>query len=119
MKPFDLERALVGNQVITKDGNFIYELKLFNTDKKYKLGGILHGSIESWTINGHYKDYPGHNNDLFMTEKSKKKLYIAVNKEPDHHGDHKTSVFAYSTKELLNDYSEDDKYKIIEIEIEI
>jgi len=70
MKPFDKEKALAGDPVITRDGSEVLNLTEFPAATgKYTLAGTLHGLIEMWTSTGKfYKDSTG-DGDLFMAPK--------------------------------------------------
>ncbi len=51
--PFDLEKALAGKKVVTRDGREVTELHLFNNTKSmYQLLGCLDGMLDSWTDAG-------------------------------------------------------------------
>lgn len=41
MKPFNLERALAGDAVITRDGREVTQLVKFDVESKYKLFGVV------------------------------------------------------------------------------
>jgi len=121
MKPFNLERALAGDPVITRDGQLVQGIHVFSN----KLFGIIHDEEDEeetfifyWDKKGKWiYDHAEENIDrmkLFMASK-KKKLWIAVSKTPDSAGNYETS--SYATPERLqhciSDYSQ-----VIEIEIE-
>ena len=72
MIPFNLEKALAGEKVVTRAGQPITQLVKFKTYS----GSILYGlhcdedSIESWLLNGKYHDSTGDcDSDLFMAPK--------------------------------------------------
>ncbi|NRA76734.1 MAG: hypothetical protein HRU18_00880 [Pseudoalteromonas sp.] len=72
MKEFDLEKALAGEKVVTRDGQPITQLVKFKTYS----GSVLYGlncdmdKIESWLIDGRYHDVKGEcGADLFMAPK--------------------------------------------------
>jgi hypothetical protein len=66
MKPFNLERALAGAPVVTRDGREVTQLKLFDipgdTDP---LWGVVNECLESWTADGRWRDEED-SLDLFM-----------------------------------------------------
>jgi hypothetical protein len=67
MKPFNLEAALAGAKVVTRDGSEVTQLVKFNIDKAgYVLYGVLKSEVHSWLINGRYFIVDEANNDLFM-----------------------------------------------------
>jgi len=79
MKPFDLEKALNGAPVVTRDGREVTHLYLFPVEGlKYPLYGVIWNergekSIESFTRNGlEYAEYEQNDADLFM--KTEKKI---------------------------------------------
>jgi len=72
MKSFDLEKALAGEKVITRDGRPITQLVKFKTNS----GSILYAldcdndTVEPWLIDGRYHDVAGEcGSDLFMAPK--------------------------------------------------
>lgn len=74
MKPFNLEQALAGKKVITRDGQTVTELHLFKHEElDNPLTGIVDGAIYCWTTVGSYIGNGVTNLDLFM--KKEKKQY--------------------------------------------
>ena len=80
MIKFDLEKALAGEKVMTRDGRPITQLVEFKTYS----GSVLYGfdcdndHVEQWLINGDYHDTKGEcGGDLFMAPK-KLSGYIAI-----------------------------------------
>ena len=69
MKPFDLELALQGHPVVTREGrkveNLILSKHIGNT---YPLSGIVWGSTLTWTKNGSHQFSLSSANDLFLTD---------------------------------------------------
>jgi hypothetical protein len=84
MEQFNLERALAGEPVITRDGHEVYELVKFDRVKSYPIAGIIDGLLHRWTIDG--KEF-GHNSDessldLFMKPKENA-IWVNVYKDRD------------------------------------
>jgi len=71
MKPFDLEKALAGEPVVTRDGREVTQLHLFDTPEKYKLYGVISGRyITCWDVDGNYTHgLEEAKHDLLMKEK--------------------------------------------------
>jgi len=129
MKPFDLEKALAGKPVVTRDGNKVTQLTLFKTRRKQFLFGVVEfddysnnydNIIVTWDINGRYYnpyDYIKSNNDnfdLFMYEKTNtKKIKIAIGKYPMN--DYYTVLHAYNDS---FEYKKNWIVKEVEIEVE-
>jgi hypothetical protein len=71
-KPFNLERALAGDPVVTRDGRPVTQLTLFNIPGRFPLVGVVDNSNESWTptglfcVNGKTSYF-----DLFMAPKKR------------------------------------------------
>ena len=71
MIEFNLERALAGDPVVTRDGRKVTQLVKFETES----GGILLGLdvgndyVDSWLIDGRYRDGGECGADLFMAPK--------------------------------------------------
>ncbi len=72
MKKFNLEEALAGKPVVTRDGRKVKELHLFKTDCEYPLAGVLEhdNDVLMFTKEGVFPKYFRENHfDLFMAEK--------------------------------------------------
>ena len=72
MKPFNLEEALAGKKVITRDGDEVLQITSFSTDNQngYSVVGVLNGEIDTWSNQGAYSICRSgkHPRDLFMAE---------------------------------------------------
>lgn len=73
MKPFNLQKALAGEPVVTRDGRKINDLHYFYTlTRDCKLYGVINNSIMAWTNEGHWLstgvEQP---EDLFMADKER------------------------------------------------
>ena len=69
MKPFNLEAALRGEKVVTRDGREVTQLVKFDGEYDHPLAAMVEGSIESYTLGGKYFSDGGEANfDLFMHE---------------------------------------------------
>lgn len=69
MKPFNLEAALAGAPVVTRDGKPVQELHLFkSTAPIQSLFGVIDGRVNSFTpsTGRYYDDGEEHDKDLFM-----------------------------------------------------
>lgn len=72
--PFDLQRALAGDKVVTRDGREVTQLQKFDCDSEYCLVGIFEGQIESWTHTGRYIENKKELSlNLFMAPKTVKR----------------------------------------------
>lgn len=56
-KPFNLEEALKGAKVVTRDGGEVKELTKFENLKDYPLVGVLDTELKTWTTEGKYSAY--------------------------------------------------------------
>ena len=68
MKAFDIQKALDGADVITRDGKEVYQLTWFDCANKHCVHGVIDDWIFSWTVEGKIvtdTDEP-HDKDLFM-----------------------------------------------------
>ena len=79
MIEFNLERALAGEPVITRNGKKVTQLHLFNTNTEQPLLGIIEGDedIFNWGTNGKYNSPKETSFDLFMAVE-KKSIWINV-----------------------------------------
>jgi len=71
MEPFNLERALAGEPVVTRDGRKVTQIHVFDVSEKYKVYGVVSDKyITCWDINGNYTHgLEESNHDLFMKPK--------------------------------------------------
>ena len=71
MKPFDLEKALAGEPVVSKEGRKVIQLHYFpNLGSNFKvIAQLEHGfSFDTFTIHGKYSENNSSQLDLFMAE---------------------------------------------------
>ena len=117
MKPFDLEKALSGDPVITREGYKVTQLKKYTLRYREAIVGVIYNGYENdntvttWNLNGNfYKNIQNDSRDLFMAEKPKKKYYLGI-----------LGMFTsplYESKNELIEKNENQWEKIIEIELE-
>lgn len=72
MKPFNLEEALAGKPVVTRDGRKVTEIYHFKTasdETKYVLYAVIEGAIHTYLLNGFYMSRGINDTDLFMEER--------------------------------------------------
>lgn len=112
MKPFDLEKALAGEPVVTRDGRPV-KIAGYNPDADdyAKIVGWVDGDTKSWDSNGEYFIAKS-NTDLFMAEKPKVKKEGWVNVYPD------DDVFMYPSLEEAEDAKGSKRVACIKIEWE-
>lgn len=70
IKPFNLEEALNGAKVVTRDGRFVNQLIKFNADEKETLYGVVDKEIASWKDDGRWGE-KDHHIDLFLAVEPK------------------------------------------------
>lgn len=71
-KPFDLERALAGDPVVTRGGWPVTQLVKFDaSDAICPLHGVLGGNIFAWRVDGRYFTDCKFGYDLFMAPKKR------------------------------------------------
>jgi hypothetical protein len=69
MKPFDLQKALAGEQVITRGGKKVTQLTIFDVNNSFLLAGVIDGQLFKFLENGKiYNSKIESPNDLFMAE---------------------------------------------------
>ncbi len=124
MKPFNKERAIAGDSVITRDGRKVTELKFFNEPDVcgYSIVGKINNQIFSFQGNGKFfpemdSDDRESGLDLFMAPK-KIKGWVAIQKKRHSDGNHSTSVFYTNKNEIELCFIGED-CSIHEIEIEV
>ena len=68
MKAFDIQKALDGADVITRDGREVYQLTWFDCANKHCVHGVIDNWIFTWTIEGKFMgNGDEHDKDLFMS----------------------------------------------------
>jgi hypothetical protein len=77
MKPFDLEKALAGAKVVTRDGKEVTQLTKFDVYGNYPLTGIINKQRETFKLDGRFGDNKESNCDLFMAEE-KKSIFLKI-----------------------------------------
>jgi hypothetical protein len=84
MEKFNLERALAGDPVITRNGKEVTQLAKFNIQRdKQCLIGVLNHELERWTVDGNYfLSETESEQDLFMKPKENA-IWINVYKKKD------------------------------------
>lgn len=67
MKPFDLQKALAGDLVVTRDGRPVTQIHVFKVDGE-PVYGVVDGGVTCWPENGHYNPFTDEEDpfDLFM-----------------------------------------------------
>lgn len=65
---FDLNKALNGATVVTRNGDIVKDLAYFPSANKtvFQVSGVVDGHIWSWTINGKWSRKSDNNLDLFI-----------------------------------------------------
>ena len=66
MKPFNLEAALAGHPVQTRDGRTVTQLVKFDAVSPRPLIGVVDGTIYAWPANGVLEPGITHHDDLIM-----------------------------------------------------
>lgn len=70
MEKFNLERALAGDPVVTRDGRKVTEVYQFKSyEGDYPVYAVINNAITSHTKSGEYNEKDGHPLDLFMAPK--------------------------------------------------
>jgi hypothetical protein len=70
MIAFNLERALAGEPVCTRDGRDVTQLVRFEVKERELIYGVLDGHVRTWYTNGNFLVYSiSCNDDLFMKPK--------------------------------------------------
>jgi len=66
LEEFDLEKALNGAKVVTRDGREVSQFIKFDTYEKFSLYGVVNDEILFWDIKGRYYEGANPNIDLFI-----------------------------------------------------
>jgi len=83
MEQFNLERALAGEPVITRNGKEVTQLVRFECDRPQKIWGVVEGELHSWYNDGTwYNHTEGSIHDIFMKPKENA-IWLNVYKDRD------------------------------------
>jgi hypothetical protein len=83
MREFNLEQAVAGAPVQTRDGRPVTQLIKFDSSDIYPLSGVVDEAVLTWTTNGIYSTEKDNRHDIFMaTANAKKTGWIARYKFP-------------------------------------
>jgi len=112
MKEFNLEEALAGKPVITRNGKEVTKLTKFDVKEGDCLFGVMDGDVNSWEIDGKVSSGVMSGFDLFM-KSEKKSIWVNVY----NNGKVVWLGRSYDTKEgaLINSYGDAWYIKTIEI----
>lgn len=113
MKPFDLERALAGDPIVTRDGKEALDFAYFpniKNEAEEKIRVVIDGGIFSYFTNGKYYSYKESSSDLFMAG-TKKEGWINIYSNISYYG-------IWKTKEEAENISNSDFNYITTIKIE-
>ena len=85
-KPFDLQKALAGAPVVTRDGRRVIGLVLLPAKGEFPLAGVIEGAenIEMWKRTGVFLNSSTYRSDLFLdVPVVQKTVYTSVYKRGD------------------------------------
>ena len=103
MKPFNLEAAIRGEKVITREGNEVTQLTKFENVRQdvEPLRGVVESIVCTWSIDGRfYKDGEDHRRDLFMGPQTREGW---INIYPTEDNTYTASISdAHATKEIAD-----------------
>jgi hypothetical protein len=106
MKEFNLERALAGEPVITRDGRPVTQLTLFEIGGNFPLKGVVDRNFGTFTKTGSFhENRENHPWDLFMAPEKK---FIWVNIYDYERGDVGISLSYSSYEEAVKNISTSD-----------
>lgn len=118
MKPFDLQKAIDGHPLVTRDGREVTEFHYFKTSLKDDCRAVVHGCIYGYKNDG--TNWGDENAlDLFL-KSEKKKLYFVLGAETKK-GEYAISCRAYDSIERLKKFHGDEieeTAQIVCVEIE-
>lgn len=71
MKPFNIEAALRGEPVVTRNGREVTQITLFDIDGDYPVAGVIDKNRFEFSTNGKYLVGQDTERDLFMAPKKR------------------------------------------------
>jgi hypothetical protein len=116
MEKFNLERALAGEPVCTRDGREVTQLTYFReTEDLFSVGAVLDKEVYLWQANGRFLQTKEDSKDLFIKPKENA---IWINVYKNENGFLYTMGLDYSSEELAKKSADKDAYfktiKIVE-----
>jgi hypothetical protein len=81
LEKFNLEKALNGAKIVTRDGREVTQLTKFEDAEDYSLGAVLEGKIQSWSIDGYCYIEEKSNTDLFLVVEPQR-IWINIYRSP-------------------------------------
>lgn len=96
-KEFNLQEALNGAKVVTRDGREVTQLTKFETIEEHCLYGVVDEEIHSWLKNGTFYAHTKNKNDLFLAVEPRR---IWVNVYEGSTGEIFTVNHSYSSLEM-------------------
>lgn len=120
MKPFDLEKALAGEPVVTRDGRKVQQFKHFHslTDRANRtecIGAVLDGSVREWNLKGEYRsNYLEDTSkyDLFMAPKQRT-AWVNVYKQES--GSLIAAAVPYTSEQAAKDAAAKSTMRLVQI----
>ena len=70
--PFNLQRALAGDKVVTRGGREVTQLTRFDCKTSFTVVGVMDGAVHTWKEDGRYVEQSSRY-DLFMAPKTIKR----------------------------------------------
>jgi len=79
VKPFDLQRAIAGEKLVTREGKEVTEFHHFKTvSGSYPCTAVVNGERSAYTLAGHFnRSQHPHCDDLFMAAK-KRTVFVNI-----------------------------------------
>ena len=111
-KPFDLQKAMAGHPLVTRDGRDVTEFCYFRTRSVYKVVAIIYGDLCAYLDNGMTDNRRENNLDLFL-KSEKKKLFVNIHLTPNKFGVHAAS------NAFTEPFDVDSDHQIVEVEIDV
>lgn len=116
MKPFDLEKALAGEPVVTRHGQPVTQVTKFDANSGYCIAAVVDGEIETFSLDGKFRIEDTSRYDLFMATKTvKKEGWVVLYKNIDN--DVQALPLIYTSKEEARDMI-GSNYRIATVKIE-
>jgi hypothetical protein len=116
LEKFDLEKALNGAKVVTRDGREVSQFVKFDTYEKFSLYGVVNDEILFWDIKGRYYEGANPNIDLFIVGEVQS-IWVNVYKKSNNGEMYIGSQRYKSKNNAINAVSREDQEYLKTIEI--
>lgn len=117
--PFDLQKALAGDPVVTRGGRPVSQLIKFEVSGPYCVHGVINDSVKTFTVDGRFNIRMESGDDLFMKPKTEKVWANIYLTQPQNHSGLAVFFNDEETAKKIADLRPNDRVVAIAVPVEI